>query len=161
MGYKVKQKQELKRLYWKTDKELILHTLHRVNVKYISSLFHKARHSAREYCDRQVLNYRNSPNFDCNNKKDWESLRSINENTRTIAYSKVTVSCKYDGYIFNVSLKTLKNEIYRREKNHELMLDVLYSPALKGHYLTTVIFKNNKKTSNKHEGRRINARRSS
>lgn len=119
---KKKNIQKLKRLYWKTDKEQIIRILQHVNVKYICSLFRKAR---------------NQQLYDCK-----ASTYNCEDDIRTETYTKSMVVCKYDGCVFHVSLKTLKDEIYRREKKHEVLLDYLYSPSLKKHYYTPVILYN-------------------
>lgn len=116
---KKKNVQELKRLYWKTDKEQILRILQHVNPKYICSLFCKAR-------DQQL--------YDCK-----ASTYECEDDIRKETYTKSMVVCKYDGCIFHVSLKTLKDEIYRREKNNEILLDFVYSPALNKYCYTPIV----------------------
>ena len=116
---KKKNVQELKRLYWKTDKEQIIRILQHVNVKYICSLFRKAR-------NQQLYDCR-STTYECE------------ENIRTETYTNSMIVCKYDGCIFHVSLKTLKGKIHRREKNNEVLLDYVYSSSLKKYYYTPII----------------------
>jgi hypothetical protein len=116
----MKQHQELKRLYWKTDKEQILRILQHVNPKYLSSLFRKAR---------------NQQLYDCNS-----TTYNCEDNIRKETYTKSMVVCKYDGCIFHVSLKTLKDEINRRSlAGGDVMLDYVYSNNLKKFYLTPII----------------------
>lgn len=116
----MKQPQELKRLYWKSDKEQILRILQHVNPKYLSSLFRKAR-------DQQL--------YDCNS-----TTYNCKDDIRKETYTKSMVVCKYDGCIFHVSLKTLKDEINRRSvTNGDIILDYVYSPNLNKYYLTPII----------------------
>ena len=83
----MKQQQELKRLYWKNDKEQIMQIMHHLNIKYLLSLYKKAIHAQRDPT-----------------KNDWET-----------AYTKVYKIVNYDGCRFQASVKTIKDELKRRD----------------------------------------------
>lgn len=133
---------ELKRLYWSEDKEQIMHILSRVNIKYLCALLREAKYIQRELMESppyKGLNYWNA------NERD--AFNQAREDT----YVGSKVMCKYDGCIFEVSLKTLKEEMNRREEKGEATFDVLYSDRMKKHIWTTCIWKNIK-IQGKNEG---------
>ena len=128
---KKKNIQELKRLYWKTDKEQILHILSRVNIKYLRSLVNQCKNIQN---DSEYLNGRDALLVMVSPELRNEFIENHNK-----SYTDTKVWCKYDGCIFHVSLKTLKDEMHRREKNNEVLLDYVYSSSLKKHYYTPII----------------------
>jgi hypothetical protein len=91
---------ELKRLYWSTDRDKINHILSRLNPKYLIGLYKR--------CNREI------------SKKEY-TLRYLNSESfkEEILYN-TPVEVKYDGCIFNVSLKTLFKEIGRRQEKDEM-----------------------------------------
>ena len=93
-------KVELKRLYWSTDKDKINHILSRLNPKYLIGLYKR--------CNREI-------------GKKGEVLRYLNSESfkEEILYN-TPVEVKYDGCIFNVSLKTLFKEIGKRNDKGEI-----------------------------------------
>lgn len=98
----MKQEDTLKRLYWSTDKEHIKHILSRVNIKYLRGLFDKLKdiqhHKIHDPIDDDIDYY------------DKVNFREVNE----LSYITSKVECKYDGCVFEVSLKTIKDELKRR-----------------------------------------------
>ena len=97
-----------KRLYWKTDKEQILHILSRVNIKYLRSLInqcHAIQNNAEDLSVRDMILIMACPEV------KQEFLKNHNK-----SYTNTKVWCKYDGCIFEVSFKTLKDEMNRRKK---------------------------------------------
>ena len=97
----MKQQQELKRLYWKTDKEQIMQIMHHLNIKYLLSLYKKAIHAERVGA---------AWTWDNPTQDDMKS-----------AYISVYQTVKYDGCQFQASVKTLKDELKHREKIGEVI----------------------------------------
>lgn len=91
---------ELKRLYWSTDKEQINHIISRLNPKYLIGLYKRCNKEIHKKV--AVLQYMNSTDFKAE-----------------VLYN-TPVEVKYDGCIFNVSLKTLFKEINKRNKSGEI-----------------------------------------
>jgi hypothetical protein len=91
---------ELKRLYWSTDKDQINHILSRLNPKYLIGLYKRCNRAISK--KGEVLKYLNSESF-----------------KEEILYN-TPVEVKYDGCIFNVSLKTLFKEIGKRNDKDEI-----------------------------------------
>ena len=79
---------ELTRLYWKTDKERLLHIMGHLNSKYLVGLYEKMGGISDEGC----------PNY---GDDDEEKDPNI-------------VTVKYDGCIFTASRKQLRKELVRR-----------------------------------------------
>ena len=94
-----------KRLFWKTDKEQILHILSRVNIKYLRSLIKQCQNIQN---DSDYLNGRDSLLVIVSPELRNEFIENHNK-----LYTNTKVWCKYDGYIFEVSFKTLKDELKR------------------------------------------------
>lgn len=91
---------ELKRLYWSTDKDKINHILSRLNPKYLIGLYKRCNKEIHKKVG--VLQYMNSTDF------------------KSEVLYNTPVEVKYDGCIFNVSLKTLFKEIGRRREKDEI-----------------------------------------
>lgn len=116
-----------KRLFWKTDKEQILHILSRVNIKYLRSLINQCR-AIQNYDDYLHMEsyMRTSPEVaqaivdtrELLQDPAWKGNKKVEEfnQHRAEVYTDTKVWCKYDGYIFEVSFKTLKDEMKRRSK---------------------------------------------
>ena len=98
---KPKNLNNLKRLYYKTDKEQIMQIMHHLNIKYLLSLYKKAIHAQHatlaETCDYPT-------------KVDMKT-----------AYISVYQMVNYDGCRFRASVKTLKDELKRREEISEII----------------------------------------
>ena len=95
---KPKNLNNFKRLYWKSDKEQIMQIMHHLNIKYLLSLYKKASH-AQHVTMAQTWG-----------EDDWKT-----------AYVSVYQMVNYDGCRFQASVKTLKDELKRREKINELV----------------------------------------
>lgn len=91
----MKQQQELKRLYWKSDKEQIMQIMHHLNIKYLLSLYKKAIHN--EHAEAAYT---------------WDMKTT---------YISVYQMVNYDGCRFQASAKTLKDELKRREEIGEVI----------------------------------------
>jgi hypothetical protein len=98
---KPKNLNNFKRLYYKTDKEQIMQIMHHLNIKYLLSLYKKAIH------DQHVTI---AWTWDCPTEDEWKT-----------AYVKVYQMVNYDGCRFQASVKTLKDELKRREEIGELI----------------------------------------
>ena len=90
-----------KRLYWKSDKEQIMQIMHHLNIKYLLSLYKKA---IRKEAVEAVWTYAYP------SKDDWKT-----------AYISVYQMVNYDGCRFQASVKTLKDELKRREEIGEII----------------------------------------
>ena len=90
----MKQQDKLKRLHWTTDKEQILHIR-------TSSKVGQAIADTRELLQSLCL-------------KDNEVVDGFNKH-RAEVYANTKVECKYDDCVFDVSFKTLKDELKRRK----------------------------------------------
>lgn len=122
----MKQQDTLKRLHWTTDKEQILHILSRVNIKYLIALKNKCRdiQNYDDYCwmephmrtsskvGQAIADTRELLQSPC--WKDNEVVEEFNKH-RAEVYANTKVECKYDGCVFDVSFKTLKDELKRRK----------------------------------------------
>jgi len=97
-----------KRLFWKTNKEQILHILSRVNIKYLRSLINQCKNLQNE---NEYLNGRDALLVMASPELRNEFIENHNK-----SYTDTKVWCKYDGCIFEVSFKTLKDELKRRSK---------------------------------------------
>lgn len=97
----MKQQQELKRLYWKSDKEQIMQIMHHLNIKYLLSLYKKVIHKERVGL-AWTCTY---PSED-----DWKT-----------AYISVYQIVNYDGCQFQASVKTIKDELKHREEIGEVI----------------------------------------
>lgn len=123
----MKQNNTLKKLYWKTDKEQILYILSKVNIKYLLSLKNKCR-AIQNYNDylRMESYMRTSPEVaqaivdtrELLQDPAWKGNEKVEEfnQHRAEVYANTTVECKYDGCIFEVSFKSIKDELKRRNK---------------------------------------------
>jgi hypothetical protein len=100
----MKQQDELKRLYWSTDKDRIKHILSRVNIKYLYGLLNKLKDIQHHKIYDPI-----EDDIDYYDKVDFQEVNKIN-------YVTSKVVCKYDGCIFEVSLKTIKDELKRRSE---------------------------------------------
>ena len=98
---KPKNLNNFKRLYYKTDKEQIMQIMHHLNIKYLLSLYKKAAHA-----QHATLTWF----WDC-----------PTEDNRKSAYVNVYQMVNYDGCRFQASVKTLKDELKRREEIGELI----------------------------------------
>ena len=90
---KPKNLNNFKRLYYKMDKEQIMQIMHHLNIKYLLSLYKKAIRAQR------------NPTED-----DWKTR-----------YVQVYQMVNYDGCRFRASVKTLKDELKRREEIGEVI----------------------------------------
>ena len=90
---KPKNLNNFKRLYYKTDKEQIMQIMHHLNIKYLLALYKKAVHAQRNPTEY-----------------DWKTK-----------YVKVYQMVNYDGCRFQASVKTLKDELKRREEIGEVI----------------------------------------
>ena len=103
----MKQEDTLKRLYWSTNKEQIKHILSRINIKYLYGLIDKLKdiqhHKIYDPIDDDI-DYYDKVNF---------------QEVKKLSYITSKVVCKYDGCIFEVSLKTIKDELKRRDKDEQ------------------------------------------
>ena len=98
---KTKNLDNFKRLYYKTDKEQIMQIMHHLNIKYLLSLYKKAIHSQRV---TMVWDW------DYPTEDDWKT-----------AYISVYQMVNYDGCRFQASVKTIKDELKRREEIGEIV----------------------------------------
>ena len=98
---KPKNLNNFKRLYYKTDKEQIMQIMHHLNIKYLLSLYKKAIH------DQHVAI-----------AWTWDYPTA---DERKSAYVSVYQMVNYDGCRFQASVKTLKDELKRREEIGELI----------------------------------------
>ena len=94
----MKQEDTLKRLYWSTDKEQIIQIMHHLNIKYLLSLYKKAIREEHVWTTCTWDYY--------STEDDWKT-----------AYISVYQTVKYDGCQFQASVKTLKDELKRRNKD--------------------------------------------
>lgn len=98
---KSKNLNNFKRLYYKTDKEQIMQIMHHLNIKYLLSLYKKAIH---------VQHATLAGALDYPTKADMKT-----------AYICVYQMVNYDGCRFQASVKTIKDELKRREKIGEVI----------------------------------------
>lgn len=98
---KPKNLNNFKRLYYKTDKEQIMQILHHLNIKYLISLYKKAIHAQHVTLA-------------------WTWDYPTEDDMKT-AYISVYQMVNYDGCQFQASVKTLKDELKRREKIGEVI----------------------------------------
>ena len=98
---KAKNLNNFKRLYYKSDKEQIMQIIHHLNIKYLLSLYKKAIH-AQHATLAGALDYPT--------KIDMKT-----------AYISVYQMVNYDGCRFQASVKTLKDELKRREEIGEII----------------------------------------
>jgi hypothetical protein len=98
---KPKNLNNFKRLYYKTDKEQIMQILHHLNIKYLLSLYKKAIHAQHV-------------------TMAWTWDYPTEDDMKT-AYISVYQMVNYDGCQFQASVKTLKDELKRREKIGEVI----------------------------------------
>ena len=98
---KSKNLNNFKRLFYKTDKEQIMQIMHNLNIKYLLSLYKKAIHEERIGI---------AWTWDYPTEDDWKT-----------AYISVYQTVKYDGCQFQASVKTLKDELKRREEIGEVI----------------------------------------
>lgn len=98
---KTKNLDNFKRLYWKSDKDQILQIMHHLNIKYLLSLYKKAIH------EEHVEAY-------------WTWYYPTEDDMK-IAYTSVYQMVNYDGCRFQASVKTLKDELKRREEIGEVI----------------------------------------
>lgn len=111
---KPKNLNNFKRLYYKTDKEQIMQILHHLNIKYLLSLYKKAIHA-----QHVTLSW------------TWDYPT---EDDMKTAYISVYQMVNYDGCQFQASVKTLKDELKRREKIGEVISEnqpIPYSRAFR------------------------------
>ena len=98
---KPKNLNNLKRLYYKTDKDQIMQIMHHLNIKYLLSLYKKAIHAQHATL---------AGTWDCPTEDSWKT-----------AYVSVYQMVNYDGCRFQASVKTLKDELKHREKIGEVI----------------------------------------
>lgn len=98
---KPKNLNNFKRLNYKSDKEQIMQIMHHLNIKYLLSLYKKAIH-AQHATLAGALDYPT--------KVDMKT-----------AYISVYQMVNYDGCRFRASVKTIKDELKRREKIGEII----------------------------------------
>ena len=98
---KSKNLNNFKRLFYKTDKEQIMQIMHHLNIKYLLSLYKKAIHA--QHATLVV-------DLDYPTKVDMKT-----------AYISVYQMVNYDGCRFQASVKTLKDELKRREEIGEII----------------------------------------
>lgn len=98
---KAKNLNNFKRLYYKSDKEQIMQIMHHLNIKYLLSLYKKAIH-AQHATLAGALDY------------------PIKVDMKT-TYISVYQMVNYDGCRFRASVKTLKDELKRREEIGEII----------------------------------------
>lgn len=98
---KPKNLDNFKRLYWKSDKEQIMQIMHHLNIKYLLSLYKKAIHKEH---DEAAWTW------------DYPTVDDMK-----IAYISVYQMVNYDGCQFQASVKTLKDELKRREEIGEVI----------------------------------------
>ena len=111
---KHKNLNNFKRLYYKTDKEQIMQILHHLNIKYLLSLYKKAIHAQHVTLA-------------------WTWDYPTEDDMKT-AYISVYQMVNYDGCQFQASVKTLKDELKRREKIGEVISEnqpIPYSRAFR------------------------------
>lgn len=106
---KPKNLNNFKRLYWKSDKEQIMQIMHHLNIKYLLSLYKKA---IRKEDVEAVQRYK-YPTED-----EWKTT-----------YVSVYQMVNYDGCQFQASVKTLKDELKRREEIGEVIPIIHTSPS--------------------------------
>ena len=98
---KQKNLNNLKRLFYKTDKEQIMQIMHHLNIKYLLSLYKKAIHAQHATL---------AGDLDYPMKVDMKT-----------AYISVYQMVNYDGCRFQASVKTFKDELKRREEIGEII----------------------------------------
>lgn len=98
---KSKNLNNFKRLYYKTDKEQIMQIMHHLNIKYLLSLYKKAIHDQHATL---------AETWDCQTEVDMKTT-----------YISVYQMVNYDGCRFRASVKTLKDELKRREEIGEII----------------------------------------
>lgn len=98
---KPKNLNNFKRLYYKTDKEQIMQIMHHLNIKYLLSLYNKAIYKERD-------------------EAAWTWNYPTEDDMKT-AYTRVYQMVNYDGCQFQASVKTLKDELKRREEIGEVI----------------------------------------
>lgn len=111
---KPKNLNNFKRLYYKTDKEQIMQILHHLNIKYLLSLYKKAIHAQHV-------------------TMAWTWDYPTEDDMKT-AYISVYQMVNYDGCQFQASVKTLKDELKRREEIGEVISEnhpIPYSRAFR------------------------------
>ena len=111
---KPKNLNNFKRLYYKTDKEQIMQIMHHLNIKYLLSLYKKAIHAQHVTLA-------------------WTWDYPTEDDMKT-AYISVYQMVNYDGCQFQASVKTLKDELKRREKIGEVISEnqpIPYSRAFR------------------------------
>ena len=96
----------MKILDWKHDKEDIQYTIGRMNPKYLIGLYLKAKKSAHSV----VHKYMEADGTDYETAKDT-------------AFKTVRESVHYDGVTFQMSLKTIKDELNRRIEIGQIICD--------------------------------------
>jgi len=94
------QQPQLKRLYWKTDKDKIMEVLQTLNHKYLLGRLEAHEKEATE-----------------THLGEDDIKRIENEG---IKHRKYSVTVKYSGYIFNIDKKTLEKEAWRRVEKEEM-----------------------------------------
>lgn len=87
----------MKILNWKENKADIQYTISRMNPKYLIGLYLKAKSRAHT----QAGNYWKYDGY------DWDTANDL-------AYKTVRESVYYDGVLFQMSLKSLHDELKRR-----------------------------------------------
>lgn len=122
---KPKNLNNFKRLYYKTDKEQIMQILHHLNIKYLLSLYKKAIHA-----QHVTLSW------------TWDYPT---EDDMKTAYISVYQMVNYDGCQFQASVKTLKDELKRREKIGEVISENQPIPYSRAFRINWQINKNYKK----------------
>ena len=111
---KTKHLNNFKQLYYKTDKEQIMQIMHHLNIKYLLSLYKKAIHAQHVTLA-------------------WTWDYPTEDDMKT-AYISVYQMVNYDGCQFQASVKTLKDELKRREKIGEVISEnqpIPYSRAFR------------------------------
>ena len=98
---KAKNLNNFKRLYYKSDKEQIMQIIHHLNIKYLLSLYKKAIHAQHASLAGTLVHPM---------KVDMKT-----------AYISVYQMVNYDGCRFQASVKTLKDELKRREEIGEII----------------------------------------
>lgn len=122
---KPKNLNNFKRLYYKTDKEQIMQILHHLNIKYLLSLYKKAIHAQHVTLA-------------------WTWDYPTEDDMKT-AYISVYQMVNYDGCQFQASVKTLKDELKRREKIGEVISENQPIPYSRAFRINWQINKNYKK----------------
>lgn len=128
--------ENLKRLYFKSDKSKILEIMHHLNPKYLIGLWRDAISKERNIYFYHIYYY--------NKRKDWGKKDEL--------WVNVKVPVKYDGYIFYASVKTIKAELERRYGKE---IDRIRTRNTKGEIVVHCIDipnpKKDKKTLNKYD----------